>query len=1120
MTRCCSLVALLLATTLFAQGEVDPPRPDGSEAGTKQIAGFRKPPGAEVKLFAAEPQLHSPVALCVDERGRVFVTEEYRFNRGTEENRTRPFLLEDDLQLRTTDDRLAMFQKHADKFTGGMAWFTKFTDRVVRLVDKDGDGRADESTVFADGFNGELDGLAAGVLARDGDVYVTNIPHLWRLRDEDGDGRAEKREKLLSGFGVNAAFLGHDLHGLAWGVDGRLYFTVGDRGFSVTTKEGKRLTEARRGAVFRCKPDGSQFEVVHRGLRNPQELALDDFGELFADDNNCDKGDHARLVWVVEGGDSGWNMAYQTIAEPYLTGPWHAEKLWHLATPEQPAYIVPPVGKLGAGPSGFAYDMGWGLPERYRGHFFMCNYTGGGGIESFAVQPKGAAYEIVDAHDFLKPLNATDCEIGPDGKMYVSDFVNLDWSGKSLGGRVYTVSFPEEAKATDAPKTAEILQAGFAKRADAELLALLAHADQRVRLRAQFALADRGTAVVSLQKVAVSPAKDRLTRLARLHAIWGLGQIAEQNADVLEPVVPLLSDADVEIRCQTAKTLGRVNFTAASNALIAALTDDNDRVKFHAAIALGKLRQPAANDGLLTLARENADRDPYLRHAAVVGLAGCADAAWLKTKIADADAAVRRAVLLVYRRWSDSAEVGWYPQFAGGYTAELTRFLNDPDPGVSAEAARALHDFHLDAANEALAATATRFVSATSPPSDALARRVIAANDRLGGAEHAALVARLAGAPHISTAVRREALATLQVWGDAANRDRVTGYWRPRPARDLVAIRPALEAEAPKLLSSLPAELQPELAKLLQKLQLKVDLDTFFAWVADESRAADTRAAALRYVASTSDSRVAAALDGALQSPEAGLRATARELLASRDAIRAFELVREVIADKDLPPAERQAAVAILPRLKSAEADAFVVRRVNAFAARSIQDPAAELDLIEAAAARGTPELKAALADYEAARGKDNPHGRFEATLEGGDPERGRAIFMGNAQAQCVRCHKVLGVGGDVGPELSRLGAKTDPRQFRQSMLEPDAMISPGFGSVTLELDDGRIIVGTLKAESDEQLDLLLPDGRLLKIPTATVEQRSNPKSPMPAMDKILTPREVRDLVAFLMSLK
>ncbi|HND51660.1 MAG TPA: glucose dehydrogenase, partial [Pirellulaceae bacterium] len=244
------------------------PLPDGRAAGERQLAAFRTPAGLKVELFAAEPQLGNPVAIALDERNRVFVAEEYRFNRGTEENRTRPFLLEDDLQITTLEQRRAMFEKHLAKFEGGWDWFTRYTDQVRLVEDRDGDGRADRSTVFATDFNQPLDGMAAGVIARDGDVWLTCIPKLWRLRDTNDDSVADEREALLDGFGVNAGFLGHDLHGLAWGPDGKLYFSIGDRGFDVKTREGTNAATARRGAVFRCLPDGRDFEVLHTGLRN------------------------------------------------------------------------------------------------------------------------------------------------------------------------------------------------------------------------------------------------------------------------------------------------------------------------------------------------------------------------------------------------------------------------------------------------------------------------------------------------------------------------------------------------------------------------------------------------------------------------------------------------------------------------------------------------------------------------------------------------------------------------------------------------------------------------------------------------------------------------------------
>src|SRR6476659_5892923 len=118
----------------------------------------------------------------------------------------------------------------------------------------------------------------------------------------------------------------------------------------------------------------------------------------------------------------------------------------------------------------------------------MCNYTGNGGIESFAVKAKGASFEIVDPQDFLKPVSATDCEFGYDGKLYVSDFIGLDWSGKSLGGRIYTVFDPEKLKSPVVRETKALVAEGFHNLTEARLGQLLAHPDQRVRLRAQFEL--------------------------------------------------------------------------------------------------------------------------------------------------------------------------------------------------------------------------------------------------------------------------------------------------------------------------------------------------------------------------------------------------------------------------------------------------------------------------------------------------------------------------------------------------------------------------------------------------------------------------------------------------------
>jgi quinoprotein glucose dehydrogenase len=1084
-----------------------PEQTGGAEAAQAAMKALRVPPGTglKVELFAADPQLGSPVAICLDERNRVFVAEEYRFNRGTEENRSRPFLLEEDLKAQTLDDRLAMYRKHADKFEGGMSWFSRHADQVRLLEDRDGDGRADFSSVFAGGFNDPLDGLAAGVIARDGKVWLTCIPHLWRLEDKKGTGVADVREPLLRGFGVCNAFLGHDLHGLVWGPDGRLYFSVGDRGFHVVTKEGKTLHGPRVGGVFRCDPDGANLELIHRGLRNPQGLAFDQFGNLFADDNNCDKGDHSRLVYVVEGGDSGWNMAYQTVPAPYLTGPWHAERMWHLPHKEQPAWIVPPVGKIGAGPSGFCFTSGTSLPAEYRDRFLYCNYTGNGGVESFGVKPAGAGFEIVDHRDFLKPLMATDCQFGYDGKLYVSDFVGLDWGGKTKGGRIYTVFDPERLKDPVVEQTRKLFAEGFRQRPTEELKSLLTHPDMRVRQRAQFTLAERKDGEAVFASVA---ADEKADRFARLHAIWGLWQMGRTNASAAAPLVGRLADADAEVRAQAARVIGEVRVAEAAEALTARLKDPSPRVRFFAAVAIGRLGAKVTAGPLFELAKANADADPFLRHAAVQALASLGDPEAVQSRAKDPDPAVRRVVVLVQRRFGDE---------------RIAQFLSDADLSLAAEAARAINDLHMDAQTPALAATLSR-LAAPPPGAEPLLRRAINAHFRLGGRENAEAVAAVVTNPRMPEAIRAEALAALGDWSSPSPRDRVTGFWRPLTPekRDPAVVRGVLEPRVAELMSRTSGKLQTEAVKLVGRLGITVDDGAFATWVGDPARPAESRIAALRLLAGRKFAKLPELLDAALASAEPSLRAEARDVLAERDPARAADAFAAALRGSEVSVLERQRALAALPRLKVPAAGATLDEWAAALAEGNV--PAELLlDTVEALRAAPSPSRTAAVKRFESSPAVAGRSAIFRASLHGGDAERGRTLFLGHAQAQCMRCHKIDGQGGDAGPDLTKVAARNakDTREhLLESMLEPNAKIAHGYGTVSMLLSDGRVIAGTLKAETDEAVTVTLPDGKTETVAKADIEQRKPPVSAMPEMGKVLSPRELRDLVEFLSTLK
>jgi quinoprotein glucose dehydrogenase len=391
--------------------------------------------GLSVSLFASEPLLKNPVAFAPDERGRWFIAETFRQEKGVEDNRGHMQWLDDDIAAKTIEDRLAMMRKFYPDEKKFAERFAQHEERITCVLDTDGDGVADQSKVFADGFRDPLEGTGAGIIARGGEVWWTCIPSLWRFRDADGDGRADQQDKLLTGFGVKFAFRGHDMHGLRFGPDGKLYFTIGDRALNVTTPSGRKVEETETGAVMRCNPDGSGFELFATGVRNPQELAFNEVGDLFTGDNNSDGGDRARFVHVVEGGDSGWRMAYQYLND---RGPWNREKLWDEKEAPNAKYLVPPIANLGDGPSGLTFNPGHGLSAKYRGQFFLSDFRGGASasvVHAIVLEPKGAGYRLKERDNFVKGILTTDVEFGPDGALYVLDWVE-SWGGVGKG-RIY-----------------------------------------------------------------------------------------------------------------------------------------------------------------------------------------------------------------------------------------------------------------------------------------------------------------------------------------------------------------------------------------------------------------------------------------------------------------------------------------------------------------------------------------------------------------------------------------------------------------------------------------------------------------------------------------------------------
>ena len=1061
--------------------------------GERAAASLRVAKDLRVSLFAAEPLVANPVAFCLDEQGRVYAVETFRLHHGVTDNRSHMNWLDADIACKTVEDRVAMYRKYlGDEF----ASYGKEHDRIRLIVDRDGDGKADDAKVFADGFNNVEDGLASGVLARQGDVWFTCIPDLWKLRDQDGDGKADSRKSLHRGYGVHVSFLGHDLHGLRFGPDGKLYFSIGDRGLHVQT-EGRTISYPDSGAVLRCNPDGSDLELFATGMRNPQELAFDKFGNLFTCDNNSDSGDKARCVYVVEGGDSGWRIGYQYLESPVSRGPWNAEKLWHPQWNGQAAYLVPPLINIADGPSGFTYEPGvTRLPDRYRDHFFLCDFRGSAGqsgVRSFALKSKGASFEVVDAEQFAWGTEATDADFGPDGSLYVSDWVEgWELTGK---GRIYRIASPGNPSAK-VLEVKSLLAEGMANRSVDALIALLDHDDFRVRQEAQFALAQQGEKSSSpLSQVAKSGTK--LT--ARLHAIWALGQIGRRSADASNSLLPLLNDPTDEVRAQAAKVLGDLRVQSAAKSLIAAIADSHPRVKFFAAIAVGKLGQAEALPALLNLLRENGDRDPYLRHAAVMGLVGIKTPEPLLQAVQDPSPAVRLGVLLALRRLE---------------RPEIARFLDDSSPSIVLEAARAIYDTPIVSGFGKLAALGDR----TGLTDEPLLRRVINANARLGNAENVARLVSLAARADLPEAIRIEALEVLGESGQPLGRDRITGLWRPLPPRSAQLAAEALGKPLPELLRKAPDSIRLAALKALGPVPIKDAGALLLETVANPQLKSELREEAIQALDRLNDQHLSDAVKIAVKDSSSSVRVSGQRLLAKLEPSQALTVLEEVLDRGSIT--ERQGAFTTLGKMPSAGADLLLAKWLDRFVANQIA-PEIRLDLLEACRLRESDAIKDRLHKLDEARSANDPLAPYRETLAGGDAQRGARILREKAEVSCLRCHKVRGKGGEVGPELTGIGKRQNREYLLASIVTPNAAIAKGFETLVIARNDGQVVSGVLKEDDGKQLRLLDVNGKAFTVPKSEIEEQKRGASAMPDdVVKHLSKSEIRDLVEFLAGLQ
>ena len=1088
----------LWCTVLLTLGAQGPP----TSSTLRTLEGF------SATIFAESPQLESPVGIDVTADGRLFVTSAKRRKTQKLDIRNNRDWLESELQLTSVAAKRAFYERvlapeasadnagrvadHDGNGTHDYRDLGVLPDRIYELVDSDRNGQADQAGVFTDDLRGVVSGVAAGVLEHDGTVYVTQCPDVWAFDVASGEKRS-----LATGFGVHVAYAGHNMHGLTMGPGGRLYWSIGDIGSDYAPFEG---------AVFRCELDGTDLEVFARGLRNPQELAFNDFGDWFTPDNDGDFGDRERWYHLVEGVDCGWRSThqYQSPGWGSPTGAhsvWMEDRLWEIDAPERPAYVHPPFGLIADGPCGVATYPGVGFPAGYEGSYFVSHFTGSARtsqVRRYTFDPDGATWRLATDEAFLSEVAATGLDFGPDGALFVADWVG-GWEANEQG-RVHRV-LADDASEAKLAECRQLLGSDLAALDADELAKRLEHKHREVRLRAQWELARR-RATGTLTDVARKGGQ-----IARIHAIWGLGQIGRRDPGSLVEVLVLLEDADAEVRTQAARALGDARHAAATGRLHERLEKESEpRPLAAAALALARIEDPSCIDLATRLAEAHAASDAVLRHAATRMLERCATEDQLADLAEHPSRSVRLAAVVALRRRASS---------------RVQVFLDDPDRLVGAEAARAIHDLPLRSAYPALSEYDARGDLPTL-------RRVLDAHYDLGQAANARALARAAVAPETPDELRAESLEMLKTWSSPSPRDRVTGAWQPVTGeRSRQDAQSALGSVIDVLLRS--DTTSANALRAATELEVSLEPGRIHELLTDTARPPQARVAALDYAATRWDpSAVRDSLRLALEQSEPLLFARALRWLGLQDADQAIELSERALAS--LPTRPAQLLLSAIVELEGSAAEAFVLERLEDLE-RGQLDPALALDVLELARARDEARIGARLASLEQALAERDVFGAAALTLSGGDADAGRAVFSDGARAQCLRCHASGDLDGrsspTVGPDLTGITSRRGKRHVLASILDPNAEIAAEFARERFVLDDESQFLGQLIRASEAEWIL---EGRWLSDPADSeperlafepheIVQRIPDVSGMPeGLADALTLRELRDLIAFIAS--
>jgi putative heme-binding domain-containing protein len=626
----------------------------------------------------------------------------------------------------------------------------------------------------------------------------------------------------------------------------------------------------------------------------------------------------------------------------------------------------------------------------------------------------------------------------------------------------------------------------------------LHHQDMRIRQKAQFELATRGK---KGHKELAAATVQTENQLARVHGIWGVGQIARiENLEYAKVLVPLLTDSDPEIVTQAVKILGDIRYTEAAAELVPLLQHTSLRVQLHAAEALGRMAYQQAFDPIVNMLASNNDEDIWLRHAGMIALSRMDMEDQLIALNEHESTSVRTAAVVALRRIK---------------SPKISVYLKDEEESIVTETARAINDDL--GITEALSELAS-LLNQSTYQNQALIRRSINANQRVGKDQNVDILLQYAQNDTAPADLRAEAIKTLSTWSNPSVYDRVDGRYLGVVERDDSYLKQQLETRLTSLLADNETEVQLEAANLAGNLQLKHAEQTLAGMVRSHEDP-EVRSASLNSLFEMGSVLLNQALTAAFKDLNSEVRSAALAILPGSDMPEAqsIGLFKQVMVSGSF--SEQQTALTALGEMQQTAAISALMEYFE-WLKTGKAIPEIRLDITEAIRSQGNEELVAELDTYEANKSTGDPIDPFMETLSGGNSDRGQDIFYTHQAAQCVRCHTIFETGGTMGPGLSGVGGRLSTEELLRALIDPSGSFAEGYQMVTLELQDGETITGIVQDETDQILSIKAGNQETREISKESITKKTSIPSSMPPMGQILTKKELRDVLAFLGTLK